>query len=72
MVKDLSHKDKEVVKRLDYLIHAMDKAYPPVSHLIVRSFVQGVFIGLGTTVGLSIILSIIAFILKMVGKEVKL
>ena len=72
MTRDLNAKDREMVKRLNYLINAMDKAYPPLRILMIRSFIQGIFVGLGTTVGLSIVLAIAGFILKLIGKEVRL
>lgn len=59
----LSADDKLVIKKLEILTSAVDKVYPSMKRLILRSFVQGLFVALGSTVGLSIIIALITFIL---------
>lgn len=58
-------KEQKLFKRkIDILIKSVDRIYPKMHNLIWRSFVHGLFFGLGTTIGLSIVLAIVAFILN--------
>lgn len=43
------------------LNEAFAKTLPSKKELAIRSFIQGLFFGLGTTIGVSIILTIITF-----------
>jgi len=53
--------EKEKIKKLDHLISSINKFYPSTKQLIWRSFLQGVFVGLGTTIGVSIIIAILTY-----------
>jgi hypothetical protein len=55
--------DGEYLKKIDRLSRAIEHMNPPMRQLISRSFVQGIFVALGTTVGLSIVLAILTFII---------
>lgn len=51
-------------KKISMLVTAIDKIYPSTKKLIWRSFLHGLFIGLGTTVGVSIVLAIVTYTLS--------
>lgn len=46
---------------------AIDKAYGSWGYLISRSFVSGIFIGLGATIGFAIVVALIGYILEVLG-----
>ncbi|OGB74062.1 hypothetical protein A2V68_02410 [candidate division Kazan bacterium RBG_13_50_9] len=46
---------------------ALDKAYGSWSHLAARSFVSGVFVGLGATIGFAAVVIIIGYLLSALG-----
>lgn len=54
---------KAFQKKVEILIGAVDKIYPSMKVLMFRSFVQGIFVALGSTIGLAIVLGILAVIL---------
>ena len=54
-------------KLLVGFVRAMEKAYGSWKYLAGRSFVAGIFTGLGATVGVAIVLLIIGYILKWLG-----
>lgn len=49
-------------KKMDLLMQSVDRIYPKMGMLMFRSFIQGIFVGLGTTVGLAIISAILIFL----------
>lgn len=53
--------DKEVAKRLNQLYGLLTKQYPSYPKLMMRSFVAGLFSALGATIGLSIVLAVLAY-----------
>ena len=60
---------KNIVKEkllINFLI-ALDKAYGSWSYLAGRSFLAGIFIGLGATVGFALVIVIIGYILNVLG-----
>jgi hypothetical protein len=59
--------DELLVKKLTLLLEAMEQAFPSTRQLIWRSFLRGIFIGLGTTLGASIVLAGITYILSEFG-----
>ena len=65
----ISGKLKQKVKESSVLAftRAIDKAYGSWGYLISRSFVSGIFIGLGATIGFAIIIVIIGYILSALG-----
>jgi hypothetical protein len=54
---------KAFQKKVEILIRAVDKIYPSMKVLMFRSFVQGIFVALGSTVGLALVLGILAVVL---------
>jgi hypothetical protein len=59
----LSHDDRVVIKKLEILTQAVEKVYPSAKWLMWRSFLQGLFVALGSTVGLSIVIALLTFFL---------
>lgn len=59
----LTDHEKAMVKKIQILTQAVEKVYPTTKFLMWRSFVQGVFVALGTTVGLSIVLGVLTYII---------
>jgi hypothetical protein len=57
-------KKDDYTKKATQLIEAIGKVYPSTPQLIWKSFLQGIFFGLGTTIGVSIILTILTFTLN--------
>lgn len=57
----MTETEKEKAQRLDQLVHSLNRLYPSTKQLIWRSFLQGIFVGLGTTIGVSIVLAILTF-----------
>lgn len=55
--------DKELEKKIDALIGYFDRLYPSTRKMIWRSFLHGLFMGLGTTIGLSLLVALVTFIL---------
>lgn len=59
----LSKDDRETIKKIEILTRAVEKVYPSMGSLIWRSFIHGLFLALGSTIGLSIILAVVAFLI---------
>lgn len=59
----LTQDDKIVIKKMEILTAAVEKVYPSAKMLMWRSFVQGIFVAVGLTIGLSIVLAILVFVL---------
>jgi hypothetical protein len=57
----MSETEQEKNKKIDELVQALGKLYPSTRHLIWRSFLQGIFVGLGTTLGVSIVLAVLTY-----------
>lgn len=57
---------KEQAKRkaLEGFARAVDRAYGNWWHLITRSFVGGLFVALGATVGFALLVTILIFVLR--------
>ncbi len=62
---DKKHIIKE--KLLIRFLVALDKAYGNWGYLAGRSFVAGIFVGLGATVGFALIVVIVGYILNSLG-----
>jgi len=60
---DKKHIIKE--KLLINFLMALDKAYGSWSYLAGRSFVAGIFVGLGATVGFALVIVIIGYIFNV-------
>ncbi|MDD5605898.1 MAG: DUF5665 domain-containing protein [Patescibacteria group bacterium] len=59
----LKKKPEAGEKHIVALTRAVDKAYGSWRHLIARSFVSGVFVGLGATVGFALVIALVGYIL---------
>jgi len=46
---------------MEYLVQSFERIYPSTKQLIWRSFLQGIFVGLGTTIGVSIVLALLTY-----------
>lgn len=55
--------EKELKKKLELFLSAIDDVYPSYKKLMMRSFLRGLFIGLGTTIGVSVVLTALTFVL---------
>lgn len=55
--------DRAVIKKLEMLTQAVEKIYPDAKHLMWRSFLQGLFVSIGATIGFSLLIAIITFTL---------
>ena len=51
-------------KKLTLLIQALDSVYPSYKQLLFRSFLQGIFFGLGTTIGVSLIVAVLTYLIS--------
>lgn len=56
-------------KKIDLLIKTINDLYPSNRTLIWKSFLKGLFMGLGTTVGVSIFLALITFIVSQLRND---
>lgn len=57
----MKESEKEGNEKIDKLVQSLNKLYPSIKQLIWRSFLQGIFVGLGTTIGVSIVLAILTY-----------
>lgn len=51
-------------KKLDHVVSSIDRVYPSLPKLMGRSFLMGLATSLGATVGVTIILGILAYVLQ--------
>lgn len=58
---------KEDARKFHLLLDALPRIYPPLSRLLMRSFLSGLFSALGATIGLSLVIGIITYLLKSLG-----
>ncbi len=56
--------NRQSLEKADQLIRAIEHVYPSNKVLIGKSFLRGIFFGLGTTIGATIILGIVGFVLS--------
>ena len=72
MKKEMSKKsnwDKKTAdQKLETFAAMMDKAVLSYPHLIRRSFISGIFTGLGATVGVAILFLVLTLIFTLLGK----
>jgi hypothetical protein len=61
--EQLVHIDKALLKKMEMLLQALENIYPSTKELIWKSFLKGIFIGLGTTIGVSIVLAALTYLL---------
>ena len=67
MVTARKLKQKAKESSLLAFTRVVDKAYGNWGYLISRSFVSGIFIGLGATVGFAVVVVVIGYILSALG-----
>lgn len=58
---------KEVIKKIEIFTQGIERVYPSTRIMIWRSFLQGIFFSLGTTIGLSIVLASLTFIFSQLS-----
>lgn len=63
----MSHPNDKEQKRIERLINAIDYAYHHPGALFWRGFLGGLASGLGATVGVAIVLTVLAFLLREFG-----
>lgn len=61
--KGFSKADQIAIKKVEILIDSVNRVYPTTKHLMFRSFIQGVFVGLGTTIGVAVVLGLLTFLI---------
>lgn len=59
-MKQQTH-DQLAERRFNLLIRALEFAFPSYKNLIIRSFIQGIFFGLGTTIGVTLVVALATF-----------
>lgn len=59
----MANKDAEFIKKVEQLTRALDYISPSSAKLMWRSFLHGLFVALGATIGLSIVIAVLTFII---------
>jgi hypothetical protein len=59
----ISTDEREIIKKIEILTRSVERVYPRIAVLMWRSFVQGIFVALGSTVGLAIVITVFTFFL---------
>lgn len=67
MAKPLKQTAAPADRALTGFIQAVDRAYGNWWHLITRSFVSGLFVALGATVGFAILIAVISQVMRSLG-----
>jgi formate/nitrite transporter FocA (FNT family) len=63
----MADRGKESVQKMEHFLQAVEDLYPSTKQLIWRSFLRGIFMGLGTTVGVSIVLALLTFLVSLLA-----
>lgn len=63
----MADRDKEYARKAEHFLQAVEDMYPSTRQLIWRSFLRGIFMGLGTTVGVSIVLALLTFLITILA-----
>lgn len=58
---EFSDSDRNLMRKIEILTASVERIYPSTTKLMIRSFIQGVFFSLGTTIGLSILIGFLTF-----------
>jgi hypothetical protein len=58
------HHIENLIRKVEVLTKATDRAYGSMKRLMWRSFVAGIFTALGATIGVSIVLAVVAYLLS--------
>ncbi len=53
--------DRNLMRKIEILTASVERVYPSTTKLMFRSFIQGIFFSMGTTVGLSILIGLLTF-----------
>ncbi len=59
----MSQVEKIQLQKIEALLAAAEKLHPTMRNLLFRSFLQGLFMALGSTIGFAIVITIISIIL---------
>lgn len=57
-------KERALEKKLDFVFRSVERVYPTIPVLLMRSFLTGLFTAIGATVGLSMVVTIVTFTLQ--------
>ena len=57
----MASQEPEDWKKVEKFIRAVDRVYPRTRELMGKSFLQGISFGLGTTIGVSIVLAVLTY-----------
>ena len=60
--------DKLLTSKLALFMNAIEDVYPSTRQLMWKSFLRGIFFGLGTTLGVSLVLALLTFILNLLAQ----
>lgn len=52
----------EHTRKIEQLLRAIDRVYPSTRELLWKSFLRGLFTGLGATIGVSLVLGVLTFL----------
>lgn len=63
LTKEELKNDGKLAKKLNLFTQAIERTYPPIRVMVWRSFLQGMFFSFGTTIGLSLLLAAVTFLL---------
>jgi hypothetical protein len=55
------------IKKIELLLAALEKQYPSYWQLIGQSLLRGLFTGLGATIGVSLVLGILTYVLSQLA-----
>lgn len=59
-----SNGGRDFTKKAEAFVRSVDRMYPSSGELMWRNFLAGLFFGLGTSVGLSIVLAILTYLVS--------
>jgi Na+-translocating ferredoxin:NAD+ oxidoreductase RnfA subunit len=65
--KKVKWSDKNSDEKLETFIRIAEKSYLSYPHLMKKSFVAGIFYGLGTTIGVALVFITLAAIIRWLG-----
>ena len=66
-IDDRPKSHKEIIKKIEIFTQGIERVYPSTGRMLWRSFLQGLFFSLGTTIGLSIVLASLTFIFSQLS-----
>ena len=64
----MTTEDQLLKSKLIHFMKAVEEINPSTKQLIWKSFLRGLFFGLGTTLGVSVVLALLTFILNQIAQ----